>query len=58
MFIEANITIDVPDGVDITPIIQQIKAILSRTNDMDTDVHIIEVDDPISTNPVNLSKVI
>ncbi len=56
MFIEANITIDVPDGVDMAPIIQQIKAVLSRANGMDTDVHVIEVDDPVSTNPIYISK--
>lgn len=52
MIVEANITIEVQDGVDPTPIIQQIKALLSRSNDEDTDVHVIEIDDPFSTNPI------
>ena len=55
-FIEANITIDLPDGVDPTDIIMQIKTILSSFNDKDTKVDVVEVDDPISTNPIYFTK--
>lgn len=56
MFVEANITIDVPDGVDVTQVIEQIRSLLTGINGEDTNVNVVEVDDPVSTNPIYLSK--
>ena len=49
---EAKIVIDVPDGVDIGPVIEQVRQILSAANGKDTRINIVEVDDPVSANPV------
>ncbi len=55
-FIEANVTIDLPDGVDPTPIVEQLRAILSSINDKETHINVVEVDDPVSTNPIHFAK--
>lgn len=55
-FIEANITIDLPDGVDPTAIVEEIRTILSSFNDKDTHINVVEVDDPVSTNPIYFNK--
>jgi len=49
---EAQITIDLPENIDIGPIIEQIKQILSSANGKETRINIVEVDDPISMNPI------
>tara|TARA_Y100000310_G_C20661248_1_gene804924 strand:+ start:1749 stop:1928 length:180 start_codon:yes stop_codon:yes gene_type:complete len=56
MFIEGNITISLDDGVDPTPIIDQIRSLISATNNNSTDIHIVEVDNPVTTNPIYVSK--
>jgi len=50
---EAKITIDVPSGVDISSVIEQIRQILTSANGKETRVNIIEVDDPVSINPIH-----
>jgi hypothetical protein len=55
-FIEANITIDLPDGQDPTAIIEEIRSIISSFNDKNTNINVIEVDDPVSTNPIYFTK--
>ena len=56
MYLEANITIDVPNDVDAAPIIQQLQEIISSFNGNDTEVNVIEVDDPMSMNPVHFRE--
>jgi hypothetical protein len=49
---EVQITLDLPDGIDAGPIIEQIQRILSTANGKETIVNIVEVDDPVSVNPI------
>ena len=49
-YIESNIIIDLPDNVDPTPIIEQLRRILSTANGKDTATNVVEVDNPVSTN--------
>jgi len=51
--IEANITIDVEDDIDISMILSQIEQIVSKINDKPTQSNIVDMDNPISTNPLN-----
>jgi hypothetical protein len=51
--IEANITIDVEDGVDTSAIIAQIDALLSSVNNKPAQVNITDMDNPIHNNPIN-----
>jgi len=51
--IETNITIDVEDGVDVSSILSQIEQILSEINGKPTSSNVVDMDDPISTNPLN-----
>jgi hypothetical protein len=51
-FIEANITINLPDDVDASALVEQIRMLLSSISDKETNISVIEVDDPISTNPI------
>jgi len=51
--IETNITIDVEDGVDVSSIISQIEQILSEVNGKPTQSNVIDMDNPISSNPLN-----
>jgi len=55
--IEANITIDIPDGVDISSKIQALQRLVSSINGYDTHINVIEVDDPISMSPINISQI-
>lgn len=54
--IESNITIDVPGEIDPSQLISLIQSLISRINDKNTHVNIVEVDDPISMSPVSLSR--
>ena len=51
--IEANITIDVEDNVDVSSILSQINQILSEINGKPTRTNVVDMDDPISSNPLN-----
>jgi len=55
--IEANVSIDIPDGTDSEDIIEQIKHIVSSINGKDTHINIIEVDNPLSLSPVTIKKI-
>lgn len=55
--IEANIIIDIPDGVDISSKIQALQTLISNINGYDTHINVIEVDDPISMSPINISQI-
>lgn len=54
--IEANITIDVPDDVDPSQIIELIRQTVSKLNDRDTFVSVNEVDNPTSVSPISMTK--
>ena len=55
--VEANITIDLPDGVDISNKIQAIRSMISEVNGLETHINVIEIDDPISMSPINISQI-
>jgi len=54
--IEANIVLDLPDDVDPTSIIDQLLEIISSSNGKETRINVIEVDNPVSVGPINISK--
>ena len=54
--IEVQITVDLPDGVDFTSIVQQLQSALSNINGKETRVNVIEMDNPISGNAINLPR--
>lgn len=54
--IEANITIDLPDNVDIQGYLIQIEEILTSFNGKPTHINVIEADNPITTSPIYHSK--
>lgn len=58
MNIEANIVVDVPYDVDLSTILNQIENILTQANGMDTRINVIEMDNPISANPIGMSKAV
>ena len=51
-FIEANVTVDLPDEIGPEQLVTQLQALLSAINGNETHVDIVEVDDPVSTNPI------
>ena len=53
MIIELNVTIDDGAGVDPEVLASQIENILSEINGQPTDFNIVDMDNPISTNPLN-----
>lgn len=55
--INANITIDLPDGIQVENYVQQIREELSKLTGLDTKINVIEVDDPISLSPVQIRKI-
>jgi len=55
--IEANITIDVPDGVNPQDIINMIQRGISQVNNKNTHINVIEVDDPLSLSPITIKKI-
>lgn len=54
--IEANVTIDVPDGQDIEDLVRTIQSLFDSLNDIPTYVNVVEMDNPISTSPINLGN--
>jgi len=54
--IEANLIIDLPDGVDFTSIVQEIQSSISMINGSDTKVNVSEMDNPLAINPINLPR--
>jgi hypothetical protein len=55
--IDANITIDLPDGVDFNQYINTIRMQLSNITGLETVINVREVDDPLSLNPVSVEKI-
>lgn len=55
--VEANITIDVPDGVDPQDVIKLIQHSISQINGKDTHINIVEVDNPLSLSPITMKKI-
>lgn len=54
--IEANIILNLPDGVDPTSVVSAIQELISNFNSRETSVNVVEVDNPISANPIHFSK--
>lgn len=50
--LEASITIDLPDNVDAERYIQLIRTVISNATGKDTELHITEMDNPITTSPI------
>ena len=55
-FVEVNIVIDLDDNQEIGPIAQQLESLISSINDKQTDVNVIEIDNPITMNPIYYNK--
>lgn len=55
--IRANITVDLPDGVDFHDHIRQIQGQIERISGLKTAISIKEIDDPISLNLGAIKKV-
>jgi hypothetical protein len=51
-----NIIIDLPDGVSPNEITQVVHIILQQFTGLKTKINIMEVDDPISLSPIQISK--
>ena len=51
--IETHITIDSNDDSNIESVIAQIQAVLREVNGKDTSINVVDMDNPISTNPLN-----
>jgi len=52
--IEANVNINIPDNVDPRETIAMIQSIVSRLNDKNTHINIVEADNPLSLSPISL----
>jgi hypothetical protein len=50
--VEANLTINLQDGENPEQIISMIRSVISNITGNDTDVHVIEVDDPLTNSPI------
>lgn len=50
--VEASITINLPDGIDPDKFIQMIEQTISRVTGKETEIHVTETDDPLTTNPI------
>jgi len=48
--IEANVIITVPDNVDVNRVIVELESIISELNGRRTNINIVQIDDPLSTN--------
>jgi len=55
--IRANITIDLPDGVDFHDHVQRIQSQIAKISGLKTSISIKEVDDPVSFNMGSVRKV-
>ena len=51
--IETNITIDVDEDIDVSQILAEIEQVLSQINNKPTRSNVIDMDNPVSTNPLN-----
>jgi hypothetical protein len=56
MSIEATITIDASDDADLTSLINMIQSAVSRINNAETRVQVIEIDNPTGFSPITLKK--
>lgn len=54
--IEVNITVDVPDEVNLQLLVSQIQEIISSYNGKQTRVNVIETDNPITASPLQLAR--
>ena len=54
--IEANITIDASEGTDLEQVITLIEQAISRLNGKNTQVNVVEVDNPTSFSPLALKQ--
>jgi len=54
--VDANITIDLPDGIDFNQYINLIRDQLSNLTGLETRISIREVDDPLSLSPNKIEK--
>ncbi|MCK9429447.1 MAG: hypothetical protein M0R17_05545 [Candidatus Omnitrophica bacterium] len=57
MGIKTKLVIDLPDDVDYTQHVNNIKNQISRINGLETIVSLQTIDDPISLSPTNIRKV-
>ena len=55
--INANITIDLPDGIDFKQYINLLKQQLSNLTGLNTTITVREIDDPLSISPVKVGKI-
>jgi len=55
--INANITIDLPDGIDFKQYINLLKQQLSNLTGLNTTIIVREIDDPLSISPVKVGKI-
>lgn len=55
--IEANINIDLSDGVNPQEILRAIEHIITSLNGKETAINVVEVDDPLSLSPINMKKI-
>jgi len=53
--IEANITLEISDEVNAQAIISQIQDAISSFNGKQTNINVIETDNPITASPLNFS---
>lgn len=54
--IEATIKLNLPSGIDASEVISQIQKLLSSMNGRDTQINAVEVDNPISANPIHFTQ--
>jgi len=50
--IESNITVELPDGADISSFLSIIEQIHTELNGLQTRINVVEVDDLISMSPI------
>jgi hypothetical protein len=52
--IEANVTINIPDEVDYSEIINILNREITNITGNQTKINVIEIDDPLSLSPIAL----
>ncbi len=50
--IEASVTINLPDGIDQQPFIDMIESLVNGATGKETDIHVSETDNPLTTSPI------
>lgn len=50
--IEASITLNIPDGVDPEEYISMIDTLITNITKRPTEIHVSEVDNPLTTNTI------